>query len=71
MNIIEKWKTLWGKLPREIRVALWVALSGVITAVIDYLTQIEANALTLALVNIVLVMVQSRAGQVKTLITGK
>lgn len=51
----------WNNLPKEIRVAIWIAMSGALTALIDYLQLIELNdAILMGIINVLAVLVSNR-----------
>ena len=60
--------TIWNKLPKEIRVGVYVVISGALTALIDYLKIVEINdAIVLAVINMIIVLLNNR----KTIITNR
>ena len=59
---------VWDKLPKEVKVGVYVVISGALTALIDYLKIIEVNdAIVLAVINIIIVLLNNR----KTIITNR
>lgn len=57
--MIEKIKELWGKLPAELKVALYIAVSYGLSAVIVELSKIEVSNTWLAIaINILLVFLK-------------
>ena len=52
---------VWDKLPKEVKVGVYVVISGALTALIDYLKIIEVNdAIVLAVINIIIVLLNNR-----------
>jgi len=63
---MEKIKAFWDKLPKEIKVFAYVALSGASTAVVKQLESTEVkNLLVMALVNVFIVFLRERILQIK------
>lgn len=57
--MIEKIKNLWGKLPAEIKVALYISVSYGLSAIIIELSKIEVSNSWLAIgINILLVFLK-------------
>jgi hypothetical protein len=51
----------WDKLPKEAKVAVWVTISGALTALVDYLKVVELNdALVMAVINVLIVLANNR-----------
>jgi len=65
----EKIATLWGKLPSEVKVALYVSVSGFLAEVARQLDLVKAEnigLLTLAgAINIVLILLKTRIPEVR------
>ena len=58
----------WAALPKEVKVLPYVALSGAIVALVDYLGEFEVNnAFWMAVVNLFIVFLQQSKGRVERL----
>ena len=61
-----KVKDYWHMIPKEIRVAMFVGVSGVLTAVYRQLESADVqNLLLMGVVNIVLVLLKERVPEVR------
>ena len=56
----------WDSLPKEVRVLPYIALSGAIVGVVDYLTELQvANPLWMGIVNLVIVALKETRDRVR------
>lgn len=63
---MEKVKSLWGKLPKEIKVASYIGFSGGIWAFVKALgVEYDGNALAVAIINVLVVLLENRVPRKK------
>ena len=59
-------KKLWSKLPKELRVALYIGFANGIWALVKALgVEFEGNAFAVAIINILVVLLEVRVPQVR------
>lgn len=53
------------KLPKEVKVGIYVVGSAALAALVDYLSSLETNYLMMALINVLIVLIKERYPQIK------
>ena len=65
-------KNLWSKLPKEIKVGCYVVGSAALAELLRYLRVLEINNLLLAaIINIFIVLLETRIPQIRARLAGK
>lgn len=68
INMLQKLKDLWTKLPKEVKVGVYVVVSASLTELAKYLTTIDLNSVILmAIINVVVVSVVEFAQRIRNL----